>query len=315
MRSSGWGSEPGIGQAIPKPMTSALGYFDDMVATDGVFSRVQTGTVGHTRNRMIECHLLVRAMLKRDNKNVHYLTTERWRRSFREFYFPRRHTTLLGAIVLFLAVWPLFAAAAELAKMVFAAALVGLLIAALNAIQVEELVGERKKLLAERRRRKIIGWSLTGAATIERVVTLIWPSHALYLIAAVCYVGLFGFVTWEEFRAVIRQRVVSAETISMSISVYLLMGITWGLVYVFIYARHPHAFNFPGSAPPLGDTIFPTLVYFSFATISTVGFGDITPVLMQARYAAVAEGITGQFYLAILVARLVGMYMSSSRRD
>jgi voltage-gated potassium channel len=101
----------------------------------------------------------------------------------------------------------------------------------------------------------------------------------------------------------------------MSISVYLLMGITWGLLYVLIYARHPQAFNFPGSAPPLGDTIFPTLVYFSFATISTVGFGDITPVLMQARYAAVAEGITGQFYLAILVARLVSMYISSSRRD
>ena len=219
---------------------------------------------------------------------------------------------LLGAIVVFLASWPLFAGAAGLAKIVFAVALVGVLIAALNAIEVEELVGEREKLLAERRRRKIIGWSLISAATIERVLTLIWPSHELYLIAAVCYLLLFGFVTWEELRAVIRHRVVSAETISMSISVYLLMGITWGLLYVLIYVRHPQAFNFPGSTPPFGDTIFPTLVYFSFATITTVGFGDITPVLMQARYAAVAEGIAGQFYLAILVARLVGMYMSSS---
>jgi hypothetical protein len=218
----------------------------------------------------------------------------------------------LVAIVIFLAVWPLSAGAAGLAKIVFAAALVGLLIAAINAIQVEELVGERKKLLAEMRRRKIIGWSLIGAAAIERVVMLVWPSHELHLIAAVCYLLLFGFVTWQELRAVIRQRVVSAETISMSIAVYLLIGITSGLLYVLIYARHPQAFNFPGSAPPLGDTIFPTLVYFSFATISTVGFGDITPVLMQARYAAVAEGITGQFYLSILVARLVGMYMSSS---
>jgi hypothetical protein len=254
-------------------------------------------------------------MFKRDNHNVHYLSSERWRKSFREFYFPRRHTTLLVTIVVFLAVWPLLAGAAGLAKIVFAAALIGLLVVALNAIQVEELVGERQKLLAERRRRKIIGWSLISAAAIERVGTLVWPSHQLYLIAAVCYLLLFGFVTYEEFRAVIRQRMVSVETISMSISVYLLMGMTWGLLYVLIYARHPLAFNFPGSAPPLGDAIFPTLVYFSFATISTVGFGDITPVLMQARYAAVAEGITGQFYLAILVARLVGMYMSSTRRN
>jgi len=255
-------------------------------------------------------------MSKRRSENVHYLTWERRRKSFREFYFPRRHTTLLLAIVAFLAAWPLFAGTAGFAKIAFGLALIALLTVALSAIQIEELVGEREKLLVERRRRKIIGWSLIGAAAIERAATLIWPSHERYLIATACYFLLFGFVTWEELRAVIRQRVVSAETISMSISVYLLMGITWGLLYVLIYARHPQAFNFPGSTPPpLGDTIFPTLVYFSFATISTVGFGDITPVLMQARYAAVAEGITGQFYLAILVARLVSLYMSSSKQD
>jgi hypothetical protein len=116
---------------------------------------------------------LVRAMFKRDNKNVHYLTSVRRRKSFREFYFPRRHTVLLVAIVVFLSSWPLFAGAEGLAKIVFAVALLGLLIAALNAIQVEELVGEHGKLLQERRRRKIIGWSLIGAAIIERVLTLI----------------------------------------------------------------------------------------------------------------------------------------------
>jgi hypothetical protein len=54
------------------------------------------------------------------------------------------------------------------------------------------------------------------------------------------------------------------------------------------------------------------LIYFSLTTLSTIGFGDITPVTLQARYAAVAEGIAGQFYLAILVARLVGIHMSQS---
>jgi voltage-gated potassium channel len=51
---------------------------------------------------------------------------------------------------------------------------------------------------------------------------------------------------------------------------------------------------------------------FSLTTLSTIGFGDITPLTLQARYAAVAEGITGTFYLAILVARLVGIQMSQS---
>jgi hypothetical protein len=59
------------------------------------------------------------------------------------------------------------------------------------------------------------------------------------------------------------------------------------------------------------QTVLPIFVYFSLTTLSTIGFGDITPVTLQARYAAVAEGITGQLYLAILVARLVGMQMGA----
>jgi hypothetical protein len=244
---------------------------------------------------------------------VHDLTSERWRKLFREFYFPRRHTALLAAIVAFMAVWPVIGDV-RAAKIVFGVALLILVIAALYAIQVDELVGDRHKLVAERRRRNIIGWSLVGAALIERVLTVVWPSHGLLLTASVCYLLLFGFVTWQELRAVVRQGVVTAETISMSISVYLLMGVTWGLLYVVIYLRHPQAFSFGGSTgPPSEPTIVPVLVYFSLTTLSTVGFGDITPVLMQARYAAVAEAITGQFYLAILVARLVGIYMSHPR--
>ena len=49
--------------------------------------------------------------------------------------------------------------------------------------------------------------------------------------------------------------------------------------------------------------IFPLFFYFSLSTLSTIGCGDITPITMQARYAVVSESITGQFYLAILVAR------------
>jgi len=58
------------------------------------------------------------------------------------------------------------------------------------------------------------------------------------------------------------------------------------------------------------STHFPIFVYCRLTTLSTVGFGDITPLSLQARYAAITEGITGQLYLAILVARLVGMQMS-----
>ena len=120
----------------------------------------------------------------------------------------------------------------------------------------------------------------------------------------------FAYVTWSQFRSLLKQREVTGETISMSISVYLLLGLTWGLLYIVIFTRHPEAFSFGTSPKVSAEQIFPVFLYFSLTTLSTVGFGDITPVTLPARYAAVAEGISGQFYLAVLVARLVGMQMS-----
>jgi hypothetical protein len=102
-----------------------------------------------------------------------------------------------------------------------------------------------------------------------------------------------------QLRKFLRQKTVTAETISMSISVYLLMGITWGLLYVVIYERHPH-FQLRRSASGAdGTRYFSDPHLLQLTTISTIGFGDITPMTMQTRFAAVAEGITGQFYLAI----------------
>jgi hypothetical protein len=80
----------------------------------------------------------------------------------------------------------------------------------------------------------------------------------------------------------------------------------------------PGAFSIASLAAPIPghpidpQPMFPIMGYFSLITLSTVGYGDILPLTMQARFAAAAEGITGQFYLAILVARLVGMQMTQS---
>ena len=85
---------------------------------------------------------------------------------------------LLVAIVAFLAVFPVLGEAGP-ARTVFGLALVALLVVALYTTQVDELVGERDKLLAERRRRKLVGWSLASAAVIARVVTILWPIRCI----------------------------------------------------------------------------------------------------------------------------------------
>jgi Ion channel len=226
---------------------------------------------------------------------------------------PRRHTALLVAIVFLFLVRPLIGDGA-IATATFSVALLVLLLFALYAIQVDELVGERKALLAQRRRRALIGWALAVPAIVARLTVIVAPSPVLYLSEAILWLLLFTFITWHLLRGVLRQREITSETISMSISVYLLIGFTFGLFYILLHHMQPLAFSFGTTPTPISheQQVFPILAYFSLTTLSTIGFGDITPVTLQARYAAVAEGITGQFYLAILVARLVGMQMSQS---
>ena len=234
----------------------------------------------------------------------------------------RRHTALLIAIIATFAVRPLIGDG-RISLVVFSIALVVMLLAALYSIQIDELMGEREILLRQRKRRSILGWAIALPAIVERLVLLSNPNPRLVLVSSILWFGFFAFVTWSQLRSLLRHRDVTGETISLSISVYLLMGLTWGLFYIFLHQVQPGAFSLgtpPAESTELGAVqpkVFPIFIYFSLTTLATIGYGDITPLSLQARYAAVAEGITGQFYLAILVARLVGMHMSQTapRRD
>ena len=240
--------------------------------------------------------------------------------SLSTYFRRRRHTALLIAVVIAFAVRPLIGDAGS-ALIAFSLALLTLMLVALYTIRVDELVGERGVLLARRRMQSIVGWVLATLAIAERLALLIAPSPQLFIAGSIGWLLFFSFVTWSQLRSLLIQREVTRETIGLSISVYLLLGLCWGLLYIVIFLSQPQAFSFGGS-PELGGVLaaypehtFPIFMYFSLTTLSTIGFGDITPVTLQARYAAVAEGITGQFYLAILVARLVGMQMSGSGRS
>jgi len=240
---------------------------------------------------------------------------EQLRTAIRRYFAPHRHSALLGALIAAFAVRPLIGDTGA-GSAIFGVALVALLVVALYNINVDELVGERGRLLSQARRRRILGWTLATAAAGERIAAMFVHSPRLNLAGSICWLLFVVFVTASELRSVLKQREVTGETICMAISVYLLLGFCWAFLYAIIFQRHPESFAGVVTANPGQPTefqhFFPILGYFSLTTLSTIGFGDITPLTLQARYAAVAEGITGQFYMAILVARLVGLQMSRS---
>lgn len=232
-----------------------------------------------------------------------------------------RHTAFLACIVIGFLIRPVIGGGQAVAA-AFSLAMIALLLLALYAISIDELIGDREHLRRRRRRRHLVAWVLAAPAALERILALtVLPSTHFYLASAGCWMLFLGYVTWIELRTVLEQRQVTGETMSMAITVYLLMGITWAMLYFAIFELDPQALSFqhfPGSSAevaPTGHTHLLLFIYFSFSTLSTLGFGDIMPVSLPARYAAVAESITGQLYLAILVARLVSMQLGRSKQN
>jgi hypothetical protein len=95
-----------------------------------------------------------------------------------------------------------------------------------------------------------------------------------------------------------------------AICLYLLMGLIWAVLYTLVQLTFPGSFT-NISSNSAWFTLFPDFIYFSFVTITTLGFGDISPLLPVSRFLVYLEAIVGQFYLAILVASLVGSHMSN----
>ena len=254
-------------------------------------------------------------MARRHHMSVEARFLVELREELHRRFAPRRHSALLVAIIVAFAIRPLIGDTGP-GLLLFSIAMVLLLLAALYNINADELVGERGLLLTQARHRRLLGWMLGIAAGIGRIATIFVNNPLLNMADTVSWLLFVVFVALSQLRSVLRQREVTGETICMATSVYLLMAFSWALLYTIMFQRHPESFSGIVTATQVKPTelqhLFPILGYFSLTTLSTIGFGDITPLTLQARYAAVAEGITGQFYLAILVARLVGMQMSQT---
>jgi len=126
--------------------------------------------------------------------------------------------------------------------------------------------------------------------------------------------GLFMFLLVAIFillvRWLIRASYIGSEVLCAAICGYLMVGIIWTGFYTFVSREDPKALSLApdiwihqGNSIPISD-----LLYFSFTTLTTTGFGDITPTNPLIRMATVLEAIVGTFYNTIIIARFVGLY-------
>jgi voltage-gated potassium channel len=137
-------------------------------------------------------------------------------------------------------------------------------------------------------------------------------SHIIfYVSSALTTLAYLSLATAHAFRQIAVSNNISANRIIGAICVYLMIGVIWSIFYSLLEVGVPGSFK--GLMKQSSTDWSPDWVYYSFVTLSTLGYGDITPLTFSARALSYFEAIVGQFYLAILVAGLVGAYLSNNQ--
>ncbi len=122
-------------------------------------------------------------------------------------------------------------------------------------------------------------------------------------------VVFFVYILVVLFRHLLHSRVVEAEILYGAIACYLLISYVWAFLYQILYILDPGAFSY-GAHEAL---TFYDFLYYSFITITTLGYGDLLPATNHAKSLAVVEAIVGVFYTALVIARLVSLYGAQAR--
>ena len=152
-----------------------------------------------------------------------------------------------------------------------------------------------------------------GLETVTTVARLGWYSPEaiffLFFIQAV-YAIYLGVAVFLILRDVLFCQRITADTIRGGICVYFLIGFVWALFYGIVASFDPQAFSQPLIEAEFEAGSYSKIIYFSFVTLTTLGYGDIIPVSPLAKTLTNLEAIIGQMYPAILIAILVGGYLS-----
>jgi voltage-gated potassium channel len=167
-------------------------------------------------------------------------------------------------------------------------------------------------VIANRHRKLLFRASLVIAVVAIPLTWAAFATHAIEVsLSQFAVVVLFcGFTAGLILSAVLREYLGGIQAVLGAICVYLLIGLAWATAYAAIDHIEPQSFDFNNhrTTTTTGGqtyTVFSQMVYFSFVTMSTLGYGDVTPRTSLAETATWMQSVVGQLYIAILIARLV----------
>jgi len=164
---------------------------------------------------------------------------------------------------------------------------------------------------------RIIVGGLAAVALIFVWLKHFLPAMLLASVGALASFMCLGLLVALTLTRVFQKGPITFHRVCGAIAAYLLIGAMWASLYQFIHLSRPGAIDFPPQVDVSNaEAVEPHLFYFSFVTLTTLGYGDIVPVHPGARLAALFEALTGQLYPAITLAWLISMeILTRSKTD
>jgi hypothetical protein len=153
---------------------------------------------------------------------------------------------------------------------------------------------------------------LASAAFLTQYTGLVWGDEQHLVVSWAFTAALYAVTIGFMLDYVFQPEVMTSDKLFGAAAAYLMLGALWVYLYALVAHYYPGSFAIAGAPadPELVD-----LVYFSFTVLTSTGFGDIVPVTRQARAICVLEQLAGALFIAILIARLAGVYPPTRRRE
>lgn len=205
-----------------------------------------------------------------------------------------RCTWLLAALVMLLLTYP-FAGQSVEASLLVALFNSAMLIAAAFASGVG-------------RRTRIISFLFAVPAIVLTWMWMVGNDQQVALLLLAVMILFYGFTIAHVMAYVLSPGAVTGNKLHGAMSAYIMVGLLWSFVYLLIEVLVPESFLNMASNPPSTYMNWPQFMFFSFTTLTSTGYGNIVPVEGFAQSAAILEQLAGMFFVAVLIARLAGLY-------
>lgn len=201
---------------------------------------------------------------------------------------------LLGALIFLLAIYPYLLDAVP-GRVVLGFVNVTIMVAAIAATSRSRLPLPTAMLL--------------GAIAIALLCWhLLHPGRLPYVLLGIAMGMFYGFVILDLLAYVLRRGVVTADKLYAAVSVYILVGLFWATLLALLYELVPTSFLPNGDGSPLPPFDFYDFLAVSFGTLTTAGYSGLVAATHHARSLLILEQLNGVLYIAVLIARLTGMY-------